>query len=156
MNDQAFLRQAIQLAKENSAGGNGGPFGAIIVRAGQVVGLGGNQVVENRDPTAHAEVMAIREASRNLGTHALEDCTIYCSCEPCPMCLAAIYWAHIPRIVYAATSEDARTAGFDDSRIRQELRLSWGDRSVEVLRDLPEEGARVFDLWKKNPNKVPY
>ena len=156
MNDQAFLRQAIQLAEENSADGNGGPFGAIVVRAGQVVGLGGNQVVENRDPTAHAEVMAIRDASRRLGTHVLEDCTIYCSCEPCPMCLSAIYWAHIPRVVYAATSEDARTAGFDDSRIRQELRLSWGDRSVEVLRALPEEGARVFDLWKRNPKKVPY
>jgi tRNA(Arg) A34 adenosine deaminase TadA len=155
-NDLTFLRAALVLAKENSAAGTRGPFGAIVVRAGKVVGRGGNQVVEAQDPTAHAEVMAIRDASKNLGTHILEDCTIYCSCEPCPMCLSAIYWAHIPRVVYAAASEDARSAGFDDSRIRDELRLPWGDRSVEVMRALPREGARVFELWKKNPDKVPY
>ena len=155
-NDLTFLRAALNLAEQNSADGKGGPFGAVVVREGTVVGQGGNQVVEGLDPTAHAEVMAIRDASRNLGTHVLEHCTIYCSCEPCPMCLSAIYWAHIPRVVYAASSEDARTAGFDDSRIREELRLSWGDRSVEVLRALPEDGARVFELWKKNPKKVPY
>ena len=156
MSDLAFLKEAIQLAEANSADGTGGPFGAIIVRAGQVVGRGQNQVVENRDPTAHAEVMAIRNASWALGTHLLEGCTIYCSCEPCPMCLSAIYWAHVSRIVYAATSDDARAAGFDDSRIRDELRVSWPERSVSVMRALPEEGARVFELWKRNPNKVPY
>lgn len=156
MDDQVFLKEAIQLAEENSADGTRGPFGAIVVRHGEVVGRGGNQVVESRDPTAHAEVVAIRDASRRLGTHVLEYCTIYCSCEPCPMCLSAIYWARIPRVVYAAASEDARSAGFDDSRIREEVRLSWEDRSVEVLRALPKEGARVFELWKKNPSKVPY
>ena len=115
--DTDFLREALRLAAESSASGVNGPFGAVIVRNGVVVGRGWNRVVEEADPTAHAEILAIRDAARELGSHVLADCVLYASCEPCPMCMAAVYWARIGRVVYAAGAEDAAEAGFDDSAI---------------------------------------
>ena len=156
MNDLAFLRQAIQLAKEHSVAGKGGPFGAVVVRNGEVVGQGFNQVVQNQDPTAHAEVLAIRNAARQLGTHVLDDCTIYCSCEPCPMCLSAVYWARIPRVVFASAGEDAKAAGFDDSLITHELSLPWEDRALQGSQALREEGHRVLEEWAQDPDRLKY
>jgi tRNA(Arg) A34 adenosine deaminase TadA len=156
MTNLRFLRQAIQIAREHSLEGEEGPFGAVVVRHGVVVGEGWNQVVLRRDPTAHAEILAIRDAATRLGTHVLEDCTIYCSCEPCPMCLAAIYWARIPRIVYAAEGRDARAAGFDDTAIARELTLEWKHRSLEAQQALKEEGTKVLEEWMENPDRVDY
>ena len=156
MKHEVYLRQAIRLAADHSADGRHGPFGAVVVRDGEVIGEGWNQVVEGADPTAHAEVMAIRAACSHLRTHELSGATIYSSCEPCPMCLSAIYWARIERVVYAASAEDAAAAGFDDSRILEELGLGWVERSVEGTQALREEGRRVLDGWAQNPLKMPY
>jgi len=156
MSDHLFLQRAIHLAREHSRDGTAGPFGAVVVHDGKMVGEGWNRVVDARDPTAHAEVLAIRDAARRLDTHVLEGCTIYSSCEPCPMCLAAIYWARIGRVVFAASGEDAREAGFDDALIARELKLDWSNRSVESRRTLEEEGREVLDLWKRNPLKKEY
>jgi len=156
MNDLTFMREAIQLAREHSLANKGGPFGAVVVREGMVVGRGWNQVVENGDPTAHAEVLAIRDAARQLGTHILDDCTIYCSCEPCPMCLGAIYWSRIPRVVFAAGGEDAKAFGFDDAVIADELSLGWEDRSVQSEQALRDEGRKVLEEWARNPDRVEY
>jgi len=156
MNDLAFLRQAIQLAKEHSRAGKGGPFGAVVVHNGEVVGQGLNRVVQDQDPTAHAEVLAIRNAARQLGIHVLDDCTIYCSCEPCPMCLSAIYWARIPRVVFASGGEDAEAAGFNDSFITHELSLSWEDRALQGSQALREEGQRVLEEWARDPDRLEY
>ena len=156
MNDLTFMREAIQLAREHSLADQGGPFGAVVVREEKVVGWGWNQVVKDGDPTAHAEVLAIREAARQLGTHILDDCTIYCSCEPCPMCLGAIYWSRIPRVVFAAGGEDAKAAGFDDAVIAGELSLGWEDRSVRSEQILKDEGQKVLEEWARNPDRVEY
>jgi tRNA(Arg) A34 adenosine deaminase TadA len=156
MTDEALLLEAIRLAAEHSADGRNGPFGAVIARAGTVVGRGWNRVVADADPTAHAEVAAIRDACRRVGTHVLADCAIYCSCEPCPMCLAAIYWARIPRVVFAATSEDARAAGFDDRRIHVELTRPWGERRLDAERLPLPEGLEVLRRWQRNPDRVDY
>ncbi len=151
MSDETHLRAALDLAREHSHAGHHGPFGAVVVRDGEVVGRGWNRVVADRDPTAHAEVVSIRDACTKLGTHVLDDCTIYCSCEPCPMCLAAIYWARIPRVVYAATEEDARAAGFDDGEIRREVVAAWPERSLERVHLPLPEGGRILEDWKANP-----
>jgi guanine deaminase len=156
MNDLTFLHEALRLAREHSATDRGGPFGAVVVRDDVVVGMGSNRVVEKRDPTAHAEILAIREAAGKLGTHVLADCTIYCSCEPCPMCLAAMYWARIPRVVFAAVGGDAKAVGFDDTVIARELALGWEDRSILSRRALREEGKEVLEAWLRNPNRVEY
>jgi tRNA(Arg) A34 adenosine deaminase TadA len=156
MDDLAFLKQAIQLAELHSLKGSAGPFGALVVRAGEVVGMGWNRVVEEGDPTAHAEVLAIRDAAKRLGTHVLHDCVIYSSCEPCPMCLAAIYWARIPRVVFASQGEDAAEAGFDDALIARELSLDWKDRTIESRQALREEGGEVLRRWKEKPDRAEY
>jgi len=156
MSDLLFLRRAIELAREHSAGGRGGPFGALVVCRGEVAGEGWNQVVEEADPTAHAEIKAIREAARRKGTHLLDDCVLYASCEPCPMCLAAIYWARIPRVVFAGRSEDAGAVGFDDAVIARELRLSWEERRIESRQALREEALGVLQEWKENPEREEY
>lgn len=156
MVNETFLRQAIQLAAEHSADGRNGPFGAVVVKDGVVVGRGWNRVVETADPTAHAEVTALRDASATLATHDLAGATIYCSCEPCPMCLSAIYWARIRRVVFAATAQDAAEAGFDDFRILEEMSLDWPERTVEGTRGLEEEGAAVLRAWKGNPHRIEY
>lgn len=156
MSDLTFLRQAISLAREHSVTGRNGPFGAVVVQAEKVVGRGWNRVVEDRDPTAHAEVLAIREASAQLGTHLLDGCTIYCSCEPCPMCLAAIYWARIPRVVFACRGEDAKAVGFDDTLIGRELSLGWEDRYLQSGQGLRNEGKKVLEEWTRNPDRLRY
>ncbi len=156
MTNQDFLREAIRLAATRSADGKNGPFGAVVVKDGEVVGEGWNRVVETADPTAHAEVVALRDAAAALGTHDLSGATIYSSCEPCPMCLSAIYWARIRRIVFAATGQDAADAGFDDFRILEELALEWPKRTVEGKQELAEEGRRVLEAWRENPDRIPY
>ncbi len=151
-----YLRRAIHLASTHSADGRHGPFGALVVRDDEILGEGWNQVVASSDPTAHAEVMAIREACRNLGTHDLSGATLYASCEPCPMCLAAIHWARIRRVVYAASAEDAAGVGFDDARIMEEMGRGWARGSIPGKRLLPTEGRAVLEAWDRNPNRVDY
>ncbi|MBT8396533.1 MAG: nucleoside deaminase [Gemmatimonadetes bacterium] len=156
MSDLTFLRRAIALAEEHSLSGTAGPFGAVVVRDGEVVGEGWNRVVVDKDPTAHAEVLAIRNASRQLGTHALTDTVLYSSCEPCPMCLAAIYWARIPRVVYATRAEDARAIGFDDAFIAHELSLPWEERRIKSSQALREEAKAVMERWRQKPDRSEY
>jgi tRNA(Arg) A34 adenosine deaminase TadA len=134
----------------------GGPFGAVIVSEGKVIARAGNRVVPGHDPTAHAEVMAIRMAAENMGTHDLGNCTIYASCEPCTMYLGAIYWAGIKRIVYASDRYRAAAAGFSDNHIYEELALGNGERSIEMIRGLKEEGNRILERWEKLPDKMQY
>lgn len=156
MSHETHLCQAITLAETHSADGRHGPFGAVVVLDGNVVGEGWNRVVEGADPTAHAEIMAIRNACRALGSHDLSGATIYSSCEPCPMCLSAIYWARIRTVIFAAKAEDAAAAGFDDTWILRELKRDWQERELESGQLLSPEGRRVLQSWKENPGKVPY
>ncbi len=151
-----WMRRAISLASENVRSAAGGPFGAVIVRDGMVVGEGANQVTATHDPTAHAEVVAIRQACRALGTFVLGGCEIYCSCEPCPMCLAAIYWARIAVIYYGSTAEDAATVGFDDARLYQELAIGREHRSIPCLPLLREEAGASFRAWAVSPLRTEY
>jgi tRNA(Arg) A34 adenosine deaminase TadA len=153
---EAFLRRAIALAVKNVETGNGGPFGAVIVRAGKVVAEAGNSVFTTNDPTAHAEVNAIRAACAKLGVFRLEGCTLYTSSEPCPMCLAACYWAHVDRIFYAANAEDAARAGFDDAFLYRELALPADRRTLPAEEMLREEAQASFAAWDASPYKQPY
>ncbi|HIR72792.1 MAG TPA: nucleoside deaminase [Candidatus Coprenecus pullicola] len=150
------MRRAISLAEDNASSGNGGPFGAVIVKDGKVVAEGSNTVTVDNDPTAHAEVNAIRRACAVLGTFDLSGCELYTSCEPCPMCLAACYWAHISRVYYAAGRDDAAAAGFDDDMIYVEVAKPLDERKLPFTQLLPEEGLRPFLLWRSNPDKVRY
>ncbi|HUT79401.1 MAG TPA: nucleoside deaminase [Polyangia bacterium] len=154
--DERFLEEAFALAREGMADGRGGPFGAVVVQGGAIVARGNNRVVRDGDPTAHAEVVAIREACLALGTHVLDGCVLYSSCEPCPMCLAAGYWSRIGRVVYAATHADAAAAGFDDTLIYGQIVLAPGERSLRMEQKLRTEGVRLFDEWLANPERVPY
>ncbi len=156
MSHEAYLHIALELARVHSAEGSNGPFGAVVVRGGEILGEGWNRVVETRDPTAHAEVLAIREAAHKAGTHDLSGCVLYASCEPCPMCLAAVYWARIGAVFFAARAGDAAAAGFDDSRILGEMGKSWPHREVRGVQLLEEEGRRVLAQWTSNPRRVPY
>lgn len=155
MKNEIFMRQAIELAVENVKNG-GGPFGAVVVKDGQVVATGANRVTPNNDPTAHAEVMAIRAACTKLGTFDLSGCVLYTSCEPCPMCLGAIYWAHIDKIYYGANQHDAAEADFDDSFIYRELELEPGKRHKPVENILHDEALAPFNLWRSKGDKVKY
>lgn len=154
--DEQFLRHAIALARAGMERGDGGPFGCVIVKDGQVVGQGNNRVTSSNDPTAHAEVVAIRAACAQLNSFQLEGCTVYTSCEPCPMCLGALYWARPARIVYAATREDAADAGFDDSFIYAELPLPPAERRYAMEHGCREEAQAVFGAWKAMAGKVGY
>ena len=154
--DEYFLREAIRLAREGMITDQGGPFGSVIVRDGEIVGKGCNQVTSSNDPTAHAEVVAIRDACRNLGTFQLEGCTLYASCEPCPMCLGAIYWARPSRIVYAASHSDAAAAGFDDQFIYEELAKPREQRHIPMQQHLPDEANAVFREWVALAKRIPY
>ena len=149
------MRLAIELAVDNVKNG-GGPFGAVIARNGEVVSTGVNRVIPNNDPTAHAEVMAIRAACTKLGTFDLDGCVIYTSCEPCPMCLGAIYWAHIEKIYYGANQHDAAAVDFDDSFIYKELALPPRERKTPVENILHNEALVPFDLWREKDDKVAY
>lgn len=149
------MRMAIELSEENVDQG-GGPFGAVIVRDGQVVATGANRVVPNNDPTAHAEITAIRAACAKEGNFKLEGCTIYTSCEPCPMCLSAIYWAGIERVCYANTKLDAAQIEFDDSFIYDQLELPYEDRSIRCEHFMRDEALKVFRKWTDKQDKVRY
>ena len=143
-----FMRKAIELSLIGSQDGIGqGPFGAIIVKDGKIVGQGHNKVLSDNDPTAHAEVVAIRDACHNLGTVELQDCEIYTSCEPCPMCLSAIYWAKIGKIYYGNTRDDAAEIGFDDAFLYQEITLPLSERKIAIQPLGREEAQEAFRLW---------
>ncbi len=154
--DEGFLREAIALAVANVHAGTGGPFGALVVRGGEVIGRGTNRVTSSHDPTAHAEVVAIREACARLGTHTLAGAVLYASCEPCPMCLAAAHWARIERLCFAAGREDAAAAGFDDELLYRELQLPPGERTVPARQVLRAEGQEPFAVWRESPLSIPY
>ena len=153
---KTFLHEAIRLSEEKMEQGVGGPFGAVIIKDGVIVGRGWNQVTSANDPTAHAEVGAIRDACSNLQTFSLKGCEIYASCEPCPMCLSAIYWARLDALYFAAGREDAAAAGFDDARLYEELSMAPGDRSLNFEQHLSEEARRVLEAWKDKSDKTPY
>ena len=155
MRNEDFMRQAIELAVENIKNG-GGPFGAVIVKDGAVVATGANRVTANNDPTAHAEVCAIRAACTKLGTFDLSGCVIYTSCEPCPMCLGAIYWAHIDKIYYGANQLDAASVDFDDSFIYRELELTPDKRNKPVENILHDEAQAPFRAWHEKEDKIRY
>lgn len=155
MKNEKFMRQAIELAVENVKNG-GGPFGAVVVRNDEVIATGVNRVTPNNDPTAHAEVNAIRAACTKLGTFDLTGCVIYSSCEPCPMCLGAIYWAHIDKIYFGANQHDAAAINFDDSFIYRELELPVGKRRKPAENILHEEALAPFNLWRDKEDKVEY
>jgi tRNA(Arg) A34 adenosine deaminase TadA len=154
--DETFLREAIRLAHDRAAAGFGGPFGAVVVRGGRIVARGWNRVTAANDPTAHAEVVAIRRACSRLRSFSLTGCTLYASCEPCPMCLGAAYWARIDRLVFAAGRLDAAAAGFDDAFIYDELPLGPLERSLPSTQLLRDEAIGVFDAWLANPDRIPY
>jgi guanine deaminase len=152
-----YLSQVIELAAENARSGRGGPFAALVVKDGAVVATGVNSVSAANDPTAHAEVMAIRAACRALGSFQLDGCELYSSCEPCPMCLGAIYWARPARVYYAATCQQAADAGFDDSYIYQQFQLPHAERAIPMLGGGdPEEALRPFREWLASARKVTY
>jgi guanine deaminase len=153
--NEALLRAAIELSRR-SIGDGGGPFGAVIARDGVVVARGTNRVVPDHDPTAHAEVAAIRAACRSLGTHDLTGCAIYASCEPCPMCLAAIMWARIDHLWFAADRRAAAAAGFDDAHFYDELPLPPTERELPSTQLLADEAAAVLTSWRDKPNKTAY
>ncbi|MGI6320341.1 MAG: nucleoside deaminase [Bacteroidales bacterium] len=154
--DKKFLQIAIDLAVENAQSGQGGPFGAIVVKNGEIIATGSNIVTVVNDPTAHAEVTAIRNACEKLNDFQLENCTIYSSCEPCPMCLGAIYWARPTRLVYAATKDDAAKAGFDDSFIYHELEKEQKDRTIKTEQIMRKEGFEPFEIWINSEDKIEY
>lgn len=151
-----YMRAAIALAKEGMLSGKGGPFGCVIVKDGQIVGQGCNSVLATNDPTAHAEVVAIRDACKNLNHFQLEGCEVYTSCEPCPMCLGAIFWARPAKVYYACTKKDAAEAGFDDDFIYQEIDVSPADRQIPMVSMMRSESQKAFDLWKEKGDKKLY
>lgn len=151
-----FLREAIRLSIEKMEQGAGGPFGALVVKDDQIVGRGWNGVTSLNDPTAHAEIMAIRDACKNLGTYQLDGCVLYASCEPCPMCLSAIYWARISRLYFAASRQDAAASGFDDEYILQELRQDWATRALPAKQELQAEARVALDQWTLKVNRLTY
>jgi len=150
-----FLTHAIELAI-NSAKKNGGPFGAVVVKDGKIIGEGHNQVTVNCDPSAHAEIIAIRAACKHINDHQLTDCTLYSSCEPCPMCMSAIYWARIPKLVYAATATDAAQAGFDDQFIVDELNKPYAQRSIIIEHSEHPMSNSSFEQWLSNSSRKEY
>ena len=151
-----FMREAFRIAEENVRSGKGGPFGAVVVRKGEIIARASNEVTSRLDPTAHAEVMAIRHACEALGDFQLDGCDIYTSCEPCPMCLGAIYWARPARVFYGNAREDAAAIGFDDQFIYEEIDRPLGERSIPMIQLLPEEAAAAFRLWEEKEDKVEY
>ena len=153
--DAKFMQQAIDLSIENVANG-GGPFGAVIVRDGEVIATGTNRVAANCDPTAHAEVSAIRAACAKLGDFKLSGCTIYSSCEPCPMCLSALYWAGVERIFYGNTKQDAKEIDFDDSFIYDQIALDYSERSIPCINIMRDNALEGFKAWREKADKILY
>jgi guanine deaminase len=151
-----FMRRVIEVALENVRTLQGGPFGALIVRNGRVLAEGSNRVTTAIDPTAHAEIVAIRKACRVLGDFQLTGCDLYTTCEPCPMCLSAIYWSRMTRVFYACVAADAAAAGFDDAFIYQELQRPLNERRLPMKQLLREESLAIFSLWSRQENKISY
>lgn len=154
--DLDYIKMAIELARKGCENNEGGPFGAVIVNGKEVIGRGNNRVTSTNDPTAHAEIVAIREACQHLNSFQLQGCTIYTSCEPCPMCLGAIYWARPDRIVYACTREDAAAIEFDDDFIYKEMNLPIGNRKIPEHQCGHEYGLEIFQVWKNKTDKIKY
>jgi tRNA(Arg) A34 adenosine deaminase TadA len=150
------MREALRLACEGVDSRAGGPFGAVVVRGGEIVGRGWNRVTSTNDPTAHAEIVAIRDAARRLGTFRLDDCELFTSCEPCPMCLGAVYWARLKRLWYAATREDAAQAGFDDAWFYEQMALPIEQRALPMELLLHDEGRAPFQRWQALADRTPY
>ena len=155
MSDNDFLLRAVKLA-ENGIEKGGGPFGAVIVRNNEIISEATNMVIQSSDPTAHAEIVAIRQASKLLGSHDLHDCILYSSCEPCPMCLGAIYWSGIKTVFYAADRKDAASAGFNDKFIYDEIGLPADERGIKFCKSHEVDGTTVFRKWDLFENKIPY
>lgn len=151
-----FMRRAIALACNGVEGNAGGPFGSLVVKDGVIVGEGMNRVTSTNDPTAHAEVVAIREACKTLDSFQLDGCDIYASCEPCPMCLGAIYWSRAKNIYIACTRDDAAAAGFDDGFIYDEICSSFESRRIPITQRMRDEGLAAFELWNSKPDKIEY
>jgi len=151
-----FMREAIRLSMENVQSGNGGPFGTVIVKNGKIIATGVNEVTKSNDPTAHAEIVAIRNACATLNSFQLDGCDIYCSCEPCPMCLGAIYWARPKSIYFANSKKDAAEINFDDNFIYQEIKLPIHERKLTITQLLRDEAQSVFLQWQKSENKIEY
>jgi len=151
-----FMEKAIALATENVTSGRGGPFGAVIVRNEEVVGTGANLVTATNDPTAHGEIVAIRNACTSLGTFQLSGCHIYTSCEPCPMCLAAIYWARCDAIFYGSCAADAAAAGFDDAFLYEEIKRPINERKIPAVNLLPEKAISSFNAWRSHAGRIDY
>ena len=151
-----WMRRAVAISAEKMRAGLGGPFGAVIARGGRIIAEGHNQVTSSNDPTAHAEVIAIRAACRQLGSFNLQGCEMYTSCEPCPMCLGAIYWSRLDRVYYANTRVDAAAIGFDDDHIYRELDKPIDGRAVPFIQLQSEEARRIFREWLEKPDKIPY
>jgi guanine deaminase len=154
--DNPFMARAIQLSIENVLSGQGGPFGAVIVRDGSIVAEGVNRVTATNDPTAHAEVVAIRDACGKLGFFELKDCELYASCEPCPMCLGAIYWARLARVYFGTSAADASRIGFDDSAIYREFARPHSERSFPMVQMMREQALTAFRAWNEKADKIPY
>ncbi|SEB60646.1 nucleoside deaminase [Terriglobus roseus] len=154
--DPKFMRMAIDLATENVRSGKGGPFGAVVVRNGEVIAAAANSVTSTNDPTAHAEVNAIRAACRNIESFQLDECDVYTSCEPCPMCLAALYWSRCRTIFYGNTKSDAAAAGFDDSFLYDEVKRPIEERRIPFQQVLGDEAIESFDVWKQSSERIDY
>jgi len=154
--DEQFMRRAISLAQRGIDAGAGGPFGAVVVKDGEIVGEGCKQVTSTNDPTAHAEIVAIRNACQNLNSFQLDGCVLYTSCEPCPMCLGAIYWALPQQLIYACTYEDAAHIGFDDHFIYDEIERPIEERHIKSVNFLRDEGLKVFENWANKSDKTKY
>ena len=154
--NQKFMREAIRLSVQMMRRGKGGPFGAIVVKGNKIVGRGSNQVTSSNDPTAHAEIVAIRDACRRLETFSLHNCDLYTSCEPCPMCLSAIYWARIRSVFYGNTRKDAAKIAFDDAKIYHEVGLPIRKRELVMKQLLRDEALVAFKEWAKKSDKIPY
>jgi guanine deaminase len=151
-----FMARAIQLSLENVRSGRGGPFGCVIAKEGSVIAESVNQVTATNDPTAHAEVLAIREACQKLGCFELRDCYLYTSCEPCPMCLGAIYWARLKKVYFGSLASDAAKAGFDDSAIYAEIAQPHPQREIPMIQMMRDEALVAFQEWEAHPGKIPY
>ncbi len=156
MNQSDFMQEAVNEARKGLEAGKGGPFGAVVVKDGKIIGRGCNHVIANNDPTAHAEVMAIRDACRNLGSFQLDGCVVYTTCEPCPMCLGAIYWARPEKVFFASSRHDAAAAGFDDSFIYDEMNVAFDQRAIPLLHESHKEADGLFRFWSESPMKKEY
>ena len=150
------MEEAIRLAGLNLESGHGGPFGCVVVKNGKIIASAYNEVLVTNDPTAHAEILAIRRACEALNSHQLEDCDIYTSCEPCPMCLAAIYWARLDKLWFAATRADATDAGFDDEHIYSEISKGWKTRQLPAEQIMQTEAKKSFEAWEQHEDRINY